>query len=211
MRYTWLLLLLLLSPAPLYAQGQLAGVLVDPGSRLPLPCVDVVLEDSAAHQIARTETTGDGAFQFDSPPAGSYRPRFSLWGHPSVYGAFETLDSTTQHARVYQVDFGEGKFDPNHKPDAMEAPPKPRRMAKGPVYPPELRERGVQGVATMSFVVDSVGRIVPPTLRVIDATHPAFADAVLQFLREAQFEPARRAGRPACALVTKQTFTFGLR
>ena len=87
MRGVWLLLLLL-SSAPLRAQGLFAGVLVDAKSRTPLPCVDVALEDSAAHEVAHARTAPDGAFQFDSPPSGSYRPRFSTWQHPPAYGAF---------------------------------------------------------------------------------------------------------------------------
>jgi TonB family protein len=128
-----------------------------------------------------------------------------------VYGAFETLDSTAQHARIYQVDFGQSKLDQKFRPDTIEAPPKPLDFNKyHPQYPQDLRERGVQGSVRVFFVVDSAGQVVPPTLRVVESTHPDFAAAVMAYLRSAPFAPARRAGRPVCALITDQPFTFGI-
>lgn len=209
----FLLFILLVSPASLRAQSVFAGVLIDPDLRTPLACVDVTLEDSASHEVARTQTTGDGAFQFDSPPAGSYRPRFSVWSHPSVYGAFETFDSTSQHARMYQVDFGplvQQRF--RLWPDTVDSPPgRPLNPDKvRPIYPPELRTRGIHGSVTMRFVVDSTGAVVTPTMQVLESSDPAFTASALQFFREVRYEPARRGGRPVCALLTGWPMTFGI-
>jgi TonB family protein len=207
------LLALLLTSAPLRAQGVFAGVLVDSRRRTPLACVDVALEDSAAHEVAHTQTTGNGAFQFDSPPAGSFRPRFSVWLHAPVYGAYETLDSTSQHARVYQVDFGPFiKEKLKLWPDTVDSPPgKPLHPDRvRPTYPPELRMQRVQGSVSMRFVVDSTGSVVPLTMQVLESSHPDFAAAALRYFREVQYEPARRGGRPVCALLTDWPLTFGI-
>jgi TonB family protein len=175
--------------------------------------VDVTLEDSASHEVARTQTTGDGAFQFDSPPAGSYRPRFSVWAHTPVYGAFETLDSVSQHARVYQVDFGPLiKEKLKLWPDTVDSPPgRPLNMDKvRPSYPLELRVNRVGGSVTMRFVVDSAGSVVPLTLQVLESTHPAFAASALRYFREVRYQPAPRAGRPVCALLTGWPLALGI-
>jgi len=212
LRRSFLLIFIALS-APLHAQGVFAGVLVDPKLRTPLACVDVTLEDSASHEVARTQTTGEGAFQFDAPPIGSFRPRFSAWGHAPVYGAFETIDSTSQHARVYQVDFGP-LIKEKHKlwPDTVDSPPgKPLNPDKvRPTYPLDLRMRRIGGSVTMRFVVDSTGSVVPLTMQVLESTDPAFTESALQFFREVRYEPARRAGRPVCALLTGWPLTFGV-
>ena len=207
------LLLLLVATAPLHAQSVFAGVLVDPNLRTPLACVDVTLEDSASHEVARTQTSGDGAFQFDAPPAGSYRPRFSVWSHAPVYGAFETLDSTSQHARIYQVDFGPLiKQKLKLWPDTVDSPPgRPLNPDKvRPSYPLELRMKRIGGSVTMRFVVDSTGSVIPLTMQVLDSSDPAFTASALQFFREVRYEPARRAGRPVCALLTGWPLTFGV-
>jgi TonB family protein len=205
--------MLLLSSAPLHAQGVFAGVLVDPRLRTPLACVDVTLENSSAHEVARTQTTGDGAFQFDSPPAGSYRPRFSVWSHAPVYGAFETLDSASQHARVYQVDFGPLIREKLKVwPDTVDSPPgKPLHPDRvRPAYPPDLRARGVEGSVSVRFVVDSAGSVIPPTIQVLESSDPGFSEAAVQYFRAVQYVPARRAGRPVCALLTGWPLTFGI-
>jgi TonB family protein len=203
-------LLALFASAPLHAQGLFAGVLVDPNTMMRLPCVEVALEDSAPHEVAHVLTASDGAFQFDSPANGSYRPRFSIWGYAPAYGAFETLDPTAERERVYQIDFGPRttrrlKF----WPDTVDSPPgKPLNPRKAPLhYPDSLRRHGVEGTVQVQFVVDSAGWVVQPTVRVTKSTHDEFARAVTGFLREVQFEPARRAGRPVCAMVM-EPFTF---
>jgi len=213
MRWTWLLLLLLFSSAPLRAQGIFAGVLVDPKLKTPLPCVEVALEDSAAHEVAHARTAADGAFQFESPPTGSYRPRFDAWFRAPVYGAFETLDPTTDRERVYQVDFGsQTRNGVKYWPDTTDSPPgKPLNADKVKiVYPREMKRMGWAGTVRVRYVVDSAGWVVRPTLKVLETPDPHFTYETERYLRKAQFEPARRAGRPVCALMIDQSVTFEL-
>lgn len=211
MRCAWLLLLLL-SATPLRAQGLFAGKLVDPKLNTPLPCVDVALEDSAAHVVAHAQTADDGAFQFDSPPSGSYRPRFSAWYHPPAYGAFETLDPTAERARLYQIDFGpDEKGGRKFWPDTTDSPPKPPNPSKlSPHYPPELMRISLDGEVRVRFLVDSAGSVVQPTIRVLKSTQAAFTSEVLRYLHVVHFEPARRDGRPVCAMIVDQPFTFSV-
>ncbi|MHB8837894.1 MAG: energy transducer TonB [Gemmatimonadaceae bacterium] len=59
-----------------------------------------------------------------------------------------------------------------------------------PVYPPLLEARGVEGSAVVRFVVDSTGRALVETFRVIEATHPLFGQAVRDALPGMKFRPA---------------------
>jgi TonB family protein len=206
-------LLVLAAAAPLHAQGVFAGILQDPKTKTPLPCVEVSLEDSSAHEVAHGLTTSDGAFQFDSPAKGSYRPRFTVWNHAPVYGGYEALDPTTERARVYQVDFGPWvSADPKIWTDSADAPPGGARHPGkvSPQYPQDLKAEGVEGDVSVRYVVDSAGRVVQPSIQVLQTSRPEFAASAVRFLQAVEMVPARHAGRPVCALQTDVPFTYRL-
>lgn len=60
-----------------------------------------------------------------------------------------------------------------------------------PRYPQLLRDAGVEGETLLRFVVDTLGRVEPGTVQVVQATHPAFALAVQAVLPQMRFAPAR--------------------
>jgi periplasmic protein TonB len=60
-----------------------------------------------------------------------------------------------------------------------------------PRFPDLLRSRGLEGYARVRFVVGANGRAELETLEVLDATHPAFAEAVRAVLPRLRFAPAR--------------------
>ncbi|HEX2100270.1 MAG TPA: TonB family protein [Candidatus Synoicihabitans sp.] len=62
-----------------------------------------------------------------------------------------------------------------------------------PIYPRELRERGVQGFATVEMLVDSTGRVVETT--VVRTTNPDFGVRALEAARQWAFEPAEARGQ----------------
>lgn len=85
-------------------------------------------------------------------------------------------------------------------------PRHPRRTAR---YPELLREAGIEGGVVLSFVIDSTGAPLPSTIEVLDATHEAFTEAVMEFVRHLTFEPAEVRGhkvKARCIL----PFSFGL-
>jgi TonB family protein len=80
----------------------------------------------------------------------------------------------------------------------MESPPLiTTRVA--PVYPRALREKGVQGFATVEVRVDSTGRVVDAEL--VRCTLPEFGERALQASRAWTFKPAMAQGRPITARV----------
>lgn len=73
-------------------------------------------------------------------------------------------------------------------------------------YPDALRTAGAGGQALsgrvdVQFVVDTTGRPLAGTVRVLRSTHPAFAEVVRAAVPEWRFRPARVGGRPVKQLV----------
>lgn len=79
-----------------------------------------------------------------------------------------------------------------------------------PEYPENMALRRVEGAAVLRFVIDSTGLIDMSTVRVMSATHSAFARAVLEAMPKMKFRPASIAGRPVRLLV-EQTFSFKIK
>ena len=206
--------LLLMSAVPLHAQGLVGGIAVDSATGMRLPCVDVVLEDTTGRVVARTQSTTDGTFQFDAPARGAYRYRFSVWHHHAVAGPIELLDPSSERARMYQLAFAN---DPQQKlklwPDTADSPPGPpvERSQARIRYPQELHAKGIEGTVTVHYAVDSLGAVYGQSIRVVSATDPRFEPAVITYLQDVRLEPARRDGRPSCALVMNQPFNFSLK
>lgn len=205
---------LLLAAAPVHAQGLVGGIAVDSATGMRLPCVDVTLEDTTGRVVAREQTTSDGTFQFDAPARGAYRYKFSVWHHLPVAGPVEMLDPSSERARMYQLAFTN---DPGTKlkfwPDTADSPPGlPRDPGQARIrYPKELYDKGIEGTVTVHYAVDSAGSVIGPSIRMISATDPRFEPPVSAFLQEVQLAPARRAGRPSCALMLNQPFNFSVK
>jgi TonB family protein len=213
MRIT-LSLALLVVAAPLHAQGLVGGIAVDSATGMRLPCVDVALEDTTGRVVAREQTTTDGTFQFEAPARGAYRYRFTVWHHVPVVGPVEILDPSSERARMYQLTFVN---DPQQTlklwPDTADSPPgPPRERSQARIrYPQELYTKGIEGTVTVQYAVDSAGTVYGPSIRVISATDPRFEPAVTAYLQDVRLVPARRAGRPSCALLLNQPFNFSIK
>ena len=76
-----------------------------------------------------------------------------------------------------------------------------------PVYPSALRRRALDGEVQVELVVASDGRPYPRSARVINTTHKAFGEAVLEGVPLLTFEPARRNEQPVAQRV-RMTIAF---
>ncbi len=72
------------------------------------------------------------------------------------------------------------------------------------VYPAVLERAGVAGRVVVEFVVDTLGRAEPTTLRVVSSTHPAFNQAARDAVLATRFRPARARGEPVRQLARQQ-------
>ncbi|HEX6368329.1 MAG TPA: energy transducer TonB [Longimicrobium sp.] len=69
-------------------------------------------------------------------------------------------------------------------------------------YPPVLRDARVSGRVVIEMIVDENGRPRSGSARVIEASHPAFADAALRAVDRFRFRPARIGGTAVPVRVT---------
>lgn len=70
-----------------------------------------------------------------------------------------------------------------------------------PRYPDALRKWRTEGVARLTFVVDTLGRVEMETVKVVESSHPAFAAAVKATLPRMRFSAARIGARRVRQLV----------
>jgi TonB family protein len=76
-----------------------------------------------------------------------------------------------------------------------------------PEYPPAMLARNLEGRALVTYVVDTTGLADTASFRVLETTHPDFAEAVRQALPKMRFHPAILGGSKVRQLV-QQSFGF---
>lgn len=120
----------------------------------------------------------------------------------------------------YGVVGGTGKVDPSlvaglegvvyaeATPDVRYAPAVLVHQV-APVYPPALRLAGVEGSVDVRFVVDTLGRVEPASIDVLESTDSGFHQPARQAVLGARFNPAR-LGDARVRQLTKQRISFRL-
>ena len=78
-----------------------------------------------------------------------------------------------------------------------------------PRYPAALSAAGVTGRVELAYVVDTLGRAEPGSLRTVSSSHPAFEAAARATVLASRYRPARWHGHPVRQLV-RQTLAFRL-
>ena|SRR5579862_4030854 len=93
--------------------------------------------------------------------------------------------------------------------DVVDVQVTPYAGAPAPRYPESLRAAGVEGEATLEFVVDTAGRLERGSVRTISSTAEAFVVSVSDALAATRYHPALVGGRHVRQLV-RQQFVFSL-
>jgi TonB family protein len=73
---------------------------------------------------------------------------------------------------------------------------RPKQSNRPPPYPVEARQRNVEGMVLLAFVIGADGRADMSTVVVEYETYNGFTDSVLRQLPSFRFEPAVRNGKP---------------
>ena len=76
-----------------------------------------------------------------------------------------------------------------------------------PEYPVILASAGLDGRATVQFVIDTAGRVEASSFKVIESSHPAFGDAARKAIAASKFQPAR-VGKIPVRQLSRQTVRF---
>jgi hypothetical protein len=86
---------------------------------------------------------------------------------------------------------------------------KPTRYERFPRYPAKLKSAGMEAGFAALFVLDTAGRVEYETVSFAPDVAAEFRAVVCSYLRDTQFSPTVRDGRPRRALVIGP-FTFAL-
>ena len=85
-----------------------------------------------------------------------------------------------------------------------------REQIVPPRYPERLRQAGVEGRVLVKFVVDTLGRVDPATIEIMESTHDLFAATVRETLARLRFNPAT-SGSHKVRATAMMPFEFRLR
>jgi periplasmic protein TonB len=80
-------------------------------------------------------------------------------------------------------------------------------LQPAPRYPALLEALGIEGQVIVEFVIDTTGRVQPPSIRIIESTHTDFEVAARAAVAGAMFRPARLSAHPVRQL-TRQSVRF---
>lgn len=209
MRFAPLALLTLAClPTELAAQSRLLGRVLEVESGRPLRCIDAELLDSTGSILARAESARDGSFTFTVPDGALYRVRLHSWELTDETTEPDRAPARSDFEREYRVPLF--VYPDQHRPDTTLDFIRPVRGFQGPEYPMDLRRRGIQGAAWLTFVVDPTGLVDTSSAFVLTASRVEFALSALQALPHLRFEPFVWTASTDCARYT-QRFVYELR
>jgi protein TonB len=106
------------------------------------------------------------------------------WG---VVGGTGPADQPMPEAGVTELLYLAETADAHFTPAELAVPPTF-------VYPRVLAGAGVVGRVVVQFIVDTLGRVEPGSVRILETSHPAFAEATQSGVLEARFRPATFGG-----------------
>lgn len=199
------------------------GVARDEATGQPLGCVDVVLEDSVKNEVAKTRTSGDGAFGLRPSLAGSYRVLVQIPGWMPVASPLIAAAQDEEKQSEYRVRFREQTIrtrmrEESRQParvlsvrsEAVGGPPDRRGIST-----PIIRGISMSGSETTpvlgilagnvdrstfaQFVVDSTGRADTSAV-MLDHPDAALLRQVKVALVRVRFAPATENRRPVCEM-----------
>jgi TonB family protein len=79
---------------------------------------------------------------------------------------------------------------------------KPERLAgPPPVYPPLLQSAGIEGTVMVQAVIDTMGRVEPASIKIVNSANPGFNESAKQTVMKSLFRPARVYGKAVRVLI----------
>lgn len=119
-------------------------------------------------------------------------------------GAVTSLDLVSYVGLQFRTIWGDPYTYQPRQLKELDAIPLPKRSVK-PSYPVALAERAVRGRVRVDFYIDERGQVRVPI--VTQSDHPELAAAAMTAVRQWQFEPPLRRGRPVLVQAS-QDFDF---
>lgn len=190
------------------------GTAYDPTGAV-LPGAAMTMEDASGNRATAT-TDRNGRFEFGVVTPGRYKLSMNLPGFQSV-----THDIRLEEPRQWDVNltFQVGTLQetitvrdqrPAGAPARANGEPvriggnikPPRKLIDvRPVYPPAMRDAGIEGTVSLSALIDTEGKVV--SVRVTGSqAHPDLAKAAIEAVRGWQFSPTLLNGDKVEVLMT---------
>ena len=185
-----------------------------------LPAAELTLDSDTGTHLSTT-TDRNGHFDFGVTAPGKYSLRSELIGFSTMKQEV-TLDDERSFTRSITLQVGTlqetitvreqrragmaAALGPVHIGGNLRAPTKVKDVR--PIYPPEMRDAGLEGVVPLGAVIDAEGRVT--SVRGISASaHPEFTQAAIAAVRQWVFTPTLLNGQPVEVFMTV-TVTFSL-
>jgi TonB family protein len=208
-------------PAP--ARGSLAGTVEDPsGARVP-NCA-VTLGSRSGGSVAHAVSNLAGKYEFPFLSPGHYSIEFKAQGFAphTMYveiaaGKPARLDVTLElgqmtesltvtapkpAAAVAAPSAGKPATPPDRIPVGGNVQPGSLIFGPRPVYPPELKEQGMEGTVVIRTVVSREGRTLNPRVLNADEVDPKMAQAALDAVSKWRYKPLLLNGNPVDVTTT---------
>jgi TonB family protein len=197
--------------------GSLSGTAEDAtGARVPQ--ATVILRDPNNGAIQTTTTNPAGVYRFPSIPPGRYDLDYSAPGFASRTNRADVqpgkparVDALLEVGQVSEVVIAVAAPRPAGAAPPSAAPSAPVhhvvavggrvqacRLLKNPqpVYPPGLRDRGIEGTVVLRARISREGVPVNPHVLNGDEVDPGLAQAALDAVRQWRYEPSQLDGEP---------------
>ncbi len=170
----------------------------------------VTLLDSAFVGVDSAASDSTGAFYLAARKPGGYLLRVAAPGLAPVESRAFRLEGSEFHQERIKLAVAAGAPDARIYTDVeVEELAEALPGNQAPAYPLALRNQGIEGEVVVRFVVDSTGRPLLATVKVLRSTREEFSEAVLRALPSFRFTPARIGGRPVAQRV-QVPFTFSI-
>jgi hypothetical protein len=182
-------------------QGQaITGHVIDRTTGEPVVQQWVQVRPLQGGRWAGVRTDSSGSFSIAATPAPDYVVEISL---PDGTTAVRDSLALADFAHPLAVAYSEAERQ--HMYWEFQVDRQPVLIEARPVVNP--RGTHAVGQVLVQYAVDSTGRVVPETFKVLRTPDRLLAEAVREALPYFRFEPARKAGRPVRQLV-QQPFIF---
>ncbi len=164
----------------------------------------------ASRQAIGASQGEEGASLPPAPVAPEWAPTSALPTLPMMPVAANTdgLPASLLEVEALLGQNGGGRIGDQRALSGVNAPPE-LLVAVPPVYPAILVATGVTGRVVLEFVVDSSGRFLESSLRIVSTDDPAFVEPARIALQRSRFRAARAGGAAVSAWV-RQSIRFSL-
>lgn len=177
------------------------------GRGRPMTGVTVRLLDSALAAVDSAGADSSGTFYLTARTAGKYLLRVTAVGlQPVDTRAFSLLAGDFHQERIALTAVPNPRV---YLGNEVQEPVTPFPGNRPPTYPVALRAQHLPGQVLLQFVVDTTGRPVLGSAKVLRSTDEEFTKAVLAALPSYRFHPARIGGH-AVAQMVQMPFDFTL-